>query len=321
MTLLPMPDGSDPDLGIPPGGPMGGYQFPMGGYGMSGPVASPLPMPSAPGPGNTLATAGAPTSAGSGDLKAQAMAILQKYGAATPANLERAAPELAKLGISIHRNAEGIAGKIVFPGGEIDDVIANSGAGGGGAWQMVGPGSGGGNTLGGANLGALTAFMGNPEQMIEQTPGYGFLRDQAVKAFDRSAAAHGTLLSGGYPQALGRYITSMVAGPAYDREMQYLSQLSALGFNAANQTGGFGGAFAANAGNIFGQQGNAAANATIGSANAGANATNAVMNGIGQITWPWNKPKPPVPPPTNTSYTPGQSGSGIPGDPGGSPPD
>lgn len=307
MTLMPMPDGSNPDLGIPPGG----YQYSGIPFMPGQPTYSPAPQPTLGNP--------TPQSTGNFDPNSEFMQAVQELGIdphtfrSNPAVMDRVTAYLnQKYPGQNWTNGGTRAGDWMGYGGQGQgiDVLPAGDAN----WQTLADsansteGTGGGMTLGGAG----SPFTGDPSQMIEQTPGYGFLRDQAVKSFDRSAAAHGTLLSGGYPQALSRYITSMVAGPAYDREMGYLSQLSALGFNAANQTGGFGGTFAANAGTILGQQGNSAANATVGAANAGANATNSVINSLGQVQWPWNKPKAPAPPVTNSSYTPGQSGPNAP---------
>lgn len=52
----------------------------------------------------------------------------------TPKSLESLAPQLAKYGIKVHRNAAGVAGKIEYPNGYIRDVIQAAGEGGK-AWQ------------------------------------------------------------------------------------------------------------------------------------------------------------------------------------------
>ena len=296
MTLVSMPDGSNPDLGIPP--QYGGNTIP---FLPGSPTYRPAPPTAQPTLGNPTGQGGG----GQGDYQTEFLQAAQELGISpqqfrgNPQIMDQVTNYLnQKYPGQNWTNGGAKAGDWVGANGQGFDVLPAGDAN----WQWLNDpanstAGSGGNTLGSAG----SPFTGDPTQMIEQTPGYDFLVNQAVKASDRSAAAHGTLLSGGYPQALSRYITSMVAGPAYDREMGYLSQLSALGFNAANQTGGFGGTFAANAGTILGQQGNAAANATVGASNAGTSATNSVINALGQIKWPSNKPTPPTPT-TNTSY-------------------
>ena len=318
MTLVDSPDGSNIDLGIPPGGVMGSIP--------------PIQYGAAPSGGGTTLGGAQSAAPGSFDPNSEFMQAVQALGIdphsfrGNPAVMDQVTAYLnqkfpgqnwtnggTKAGDYMGYGTSG-QGLDVLPAGDANfQTLPDS------ATSTAGSD---GNTLGGM----ASPFTGDPSQMITQTPGYQFLADQAVKSFDRSAAAHGTLLSGGYPEALGRYMTSMVAGPAYDREMQYLTQLSSLGYGAANSTAGYAGTYAGNAGTIFGQQGNAAANATVGANNAGTSAANSITNSLGQVQWPWNKPAAPTPPATNTSYTPpataGGSGYGVPGsDAGGSSPD
>ena len=68
----------------------------------------------------------------------------------TPQALEALEPEMAKYGISIARNAAGVAGKIKLPNGQIVDVIQSAGTGGGPnnfQW-LTGPGGGAGGIMG-----------------------------------------------------------------------------------------------------------------------------------------------------------------------------
>lgn len=86
---------------------------------------------------------------------------IMKGKASTPSNLIAMEPELAKYGIKVLRNAEGVAGKIQYADGTIVDVIQGAGNGGqpnAEAWTwQTGPSSG---TAGsGVDLGALQSLM------------------------------------------------------------------------------------------------------------------------------------------------------------------
>lgn len=70
----------------------------------------------------------------------------------TPQTLIALEPELAKAGIRVLRNAEGVAGKIQLPNGQIVDVIVAAGLGGR-AWQWDAGGGGGGSFGGGGGTG------------------------------------------------------------------------------------------------------------------------------------------------------------------------
>ena len=88
---------------------------------------------------------------------------------------------------------------------------------------------------------------------IANDPGYQFRSAEGEKAIQRSAAAHGTLLSGGTLKSLERYrqgIASDEAGKAFDRALAaYTTNRGTNAQNFDQQMGAFGGdlnAFGAN---------------------------------------------------------------------------
>ena len=111
-------------------------------------------------------------------------------------------------------------------------------------------------------------------------PGYNFRFNEGARGLERSAAARGGLLSGGFGKAMTRYgqdYASNEYGNVYNR----ISNIAGLGQVAAGQSGGY----AMNAGQLMG---NAAQNASsyqaagqIGAGNAWANAGNQ----IAQMPW------------------------------------
>jgi len=125
----------------------------------------------------------------------------------TPDQLAGLESAINAAGGKVLRNAAGVAGKIQLPNGQIIDVIQSAGTGGK-AWQwLTGDASGGaadGGSLGrlgqgfGGYLDPFTGEFHAPNLAeLEGTPGYQFARDQGLQAIDRSAAAKGTLLTGG----------------------------------------------------------------------------------------------------------------------------
>jgi hypothetical protein len=191
----------------------------------------------------------------------------------TPETLVGLEPQLNQAGIEVMRNAAGVAGKIRLPNGQIIDVIRAAGAGGGpDNWQwLTGDGGGGGGI--GAGL--------------ENTPGFKFRLGEGLKALERSAAARGTLLTGGTLKGLQRYAQDY-ASNEYGQRVNQLQSLASLGVNAAGAAGGAASAYGENAGNLLTGAGNALAAGGIGAANAQAagqiNAANAWTGGINNAT-------------------------------------
>jgi hypothetical protein len=172
---------------------------------------------------------------------------------ATPDVLVSLEPQLNQAGIEVMRNAAGVAGKIRLPNGQIVDVIRAAGAGGGGPenWQwLTGPGGGGGIGAG-----------------LETSPGFQFRLGEGLKALERSAAARGTLLTGGTLKGIQRYAQDYASGE-YGQRVNQLMGLSQLGANAAAGVGGAASSYGQSAGDLLTQIGNAQAAGTIGGTNA-----------------------------------------------------
>lgn len=114
-----------------------------------------------------------------------------------------------------------------------------------------------------------------------ESPDYKFIREQGIKGLDRSAAARGTLYSGGQLAALANYaggIASQSYGDYYNR----LAELAGLGQNAAAGAGNAGMGFAAQAGDALMSQANALAAGRIGQASTYANLGEQLSNAFGR---------------------------------------
>jgi hypothetical protein len=158
------------------------------------------------------------------------------------ATLKSLEPELAKYGISLAPNAQGINSKIKLPSGEIVRVgnyfdsapsegftpswgwtsgggATSSGASGGNQFGAM-LNSAGGDSFGGYSSYSSTPWGEAPFQApvwgggdfhdptmdeVKATPGYQIRLDAGQQARERSAAAQGSVLSGGTQKALERY--------------------------------------------------------------------------------------------------------------------
>ena len=117
----------------------------------------------------------------------------------TPQELIALEQQLNQAGIKVMRNAAGVAGKIQLPTGQVVDVIQAAGVGGRGFQWDLGPGGGGGGlgSFGSLAQGWDKTFKAPSIDEIRAMPGYQFALDQGVQALDKSAAARGTVNSGG----------------------------------------------------------------------------------------------------------------------------
>lgn len=118
----------------------------------------------------------------------------------TPQELMALEQQLNQAGIKVLRNAAGVAGKIQLPTGQIVDVINSAGIGGKGFQWLTGDGGAGSGGLG--SFGSLAQgwdkeFKAPSIDEIRAMPGYQFARDEGISALDKTAAARGTVLSGG----------------------------------------------------------------------------------------------------------------------------
>jgi hypothetical protein len=142
--------------------------------------------------------------------------------------------------------------------------------------------AGSGGDAGGGGYGFASNGL-TPTQQIEQTPGYQFSVDQAMNAIQHSAAARGTLLSGGLMKNLGSYIANSVAGPAYQQQVGNLYNLAGLGKSAAGMTGDAAGAYGNAASGLITGIGNAQAGATAAAGSGYGNAVTGAGNTAAQI--------------------------------------
>lgn len=118
-------------------------------------------------------------------------------------------------------------------------------------------------------------------------PGYDFRMQEGQKALERSAAARGGLMGGGFGRALSRYgqdYASNEYGNAYNRfnndknlRFNRLSAIANMGQNSVNMVGNAGQNFANQTGNIMASNANAQGAAGI----AQANAWGGALSGIG----------------------------------------
>jgi hypothetical protein len=162
--------------------------------------------------------------------------------------------------------------KFRFADGRTFDVIGGAG-GPNPSWvrNLEGPGHGGGS------VGALGAMQGGNWQ-AGMDPSYGFRFAEGQKALERSAAAKGTILTGGTLKALAAYgqgLASTEFGNIFNRNYQ----LAGLGLNAAQSGAQAGTSYSGQTGNMAANQAQNTVDLTTGAANANSAAT--AVNGAG----------------------------------------
>lgn len=135
--------------------------------------------------------------------------------------------ELGQQGIKVLRNAEGRAGKIQLPNGQIIDVVQGGGTGVNRKQWLTGDGGTGSSGLpgmGGTLIDPWTkAFQPRNPADVANDPGYQFQMQQGLQGVERGAAAKGTLLTGGTLKALSGYgqgLASTYLDKYYNRDMQ-----------------------------------------------------------------------------------------------------
>ena len=111
-------------------------------------------------------------------------------------------------------------------------------------------------------------------------PGYAFRFGEGMRAMDRSAAARGGLLSGGYGRKLTRYGQDF-ASNEYTNVYNRISNIAGLGQVSAGQSGGY----AMNAGAGMGTAAAQSAYAQAGGQRAQGNIWGNVANELGQLDW------------------------------------
>jgi hypothetical protein len=141
----------------------------------------------------------------------------------SPAHLQQIWPQIQALGIHIQNESRGdYRPRFLLPNGETWDY-------GPGGW--VGRGNIGNWHEGGGEGGAGSGTGSNPQSALENTPGYQFSLQQGLQAVQRSAAARGTLLTGGTLQRL-QQVGSGLASQNYDDEVRRRLQAAQLGLGA-----------------------------------------------------------------------------------------
>jgi hypothetical protein len=196
--------------------------------------------------------------------------------------------------------------KLTFPGGQAFQAVRSAGLGGGigPAWDDISGGEGGAAGGGQPGFGSYIApwtqnFNAPTAQQALDSPGLQFAMDEAQKGLESSAAAKGTLLTGGtlkdltaqrigmglqgygdvYNRAVGEYgINRENFYNNQDRPFGKLSSLATLGANAANQTGGYGSSYGNNATGSLGDIGNANSAGSIAQGNIWGNFINNATN-------------------------------------------
>lgn len=177
------------------------------------------PMPSTgtttyPGaPGGTSFTPGAPSG------QADPMTIFNQMfpgDMLSPEMLKAHEAELAAHGILLAPNAAGVVGKIKLPTGQIIDVIQGAGSGVNKKQWLTGDGGAGGAGAYGGDFGSAVtpwtkAFQPSAPftmptlQDLQNSPGYQARLDAGLKGVQTSAAAKGTLLTGGTLKGLNQF--------------------------------------------------------------------------------------------------------------------
>ena len=227
--------------------------------------------------------------------------------------------------------------KLVLPDGRTIDTIGGAG-GPNPSWTFNAEGGahgGGGSTLGGlsgvgvtpqgmafvnrvmGDMGAVGPLLGDPMagRPITDDPSFGFRMNEGAKALERSAAAKGTLLTGGAAKAMQRYaqdvasteyqnsynrraseqqnnynrlagVADFMGGQQQNQFGRYY-QTAGLGLNATNQAQNNASGYATNIGQAQMGQGNAAAWATGQNANANADLYTGLGNIAGQAITDW----------------------------------
>ena len=123
---------------------------------------------------------------------------------------------------------------------------------------------------GSSALAHMQALNSGDFSSFKQSPDYQFRFDQELQGLDRSAAARGSLFSGGHSADLISFGQGM-ASQGYNDFYNRLAGLAQGGQNAASNLGSVGTGNAASIGGYLTNAGNAAANGYINNANAQSN--------------------------------------------------
>lgn len=130
------------------------------------------------------------------------------------------------------------------------------------------------------NAGDYTGF--------ENSPDFLFARDQGIQGLDRSAAARGSLYSGGHSADLLKF-SSGLASQNLDSYINRLTGMAQLGQNSSTSLGSIGTGNAAAAGNFNMLGAGAQAQGAYNSANANTNLIGNISGALGQFAGSFGK--------------------------------
>lgn len=153
-------------------------------------------------------------------------------------------------------------------------------------------------------LGTMNALNSGDYSSFKESPDYQFALSQGLQGLDRSAAARGSLYSGGHSADILGYAQGL-ASQNYNSYYNRLAGLAGMGQNAATNLGSIGTGNAASIGSYLTGAGNAQANAAYNTANANSNMAAQMAQLAGQFGTQWassyNNSLPPI---DTGSYTP-----------------
>jgi hypothetical protein len=197
------------------------------------------------------------------------------------------APQLQAAGIEISPpNAEGVTSKIHIPGVGWTRILEGGVAGGAGTgWNYVPQGTtgpGGTINMDGSPAGGGGIDTAGSLAALQNSPGYQFRFKEGQQALERSAAARGTLLTGGTLKGLTRYGQDYASGE-YNNRYNQLMGYTNIGERAAGATANAGSNYANSAGELNTQIGNANAAGTVAQTNAWTGAVNQGVNNAAQM--------------------------------------
>lgn len=136
---------------------------------------------------------------------------------------------------------------------------------------------------------------------FKESPDYQFTLSQGLQGLDRSAAAHGSLYSGGHSADILGYAQGL-ASQNYGNYYNRLAGLAGMGQNASTNLGSIGTGNAASIGSYLTGAANAQGNAAYNTANANSNMASQLAQLAGQYGSQWSSSY--MPPVATGSMTP-----------------
>lgn len=159
-------------------------------------------------------------------------------------------------------------------------------------------------------LGSINALNSGDYSSFHASPDYQFTLNQGLQGLDRSAAARGSLYSGGHSADTLGYAEGL-ADQNYNSYYSKLANLAGMGQSAASNLGSVGTGNAAAVGNYLTNSENAAANGAINTANANSNLGSQLAQLAGQLGTQYASS---YMPPINANYgTPSYTNSALTG--------